>query len=402
MKYILFVDDDPNVLESFQEMLASRQNVWKMDFASNARQAFELMSHQTYNTIVVDMHMPGISGYDLLEWARQYFPQITRIAITGHIDSETSYQAIAASHQFLAKPIRSKVLLSTLDRASVLQELLWRDDIKRLISQLKTLPSLPLLYLEIFKELQSQHSTAKSVGQIIAKDPGMSTKILQVVNSAFMGLSSHVNDPSQATTLLGIETIRDLAVTIHVFSQFSPVIQEKLGISSLWEHSINVGTLARAIARFEGAKKEVVECSFTAGLLHDLGKLILAENLPMQYYSALGLSARKNIELYQAESEIFGATHPQVGAYLTGLWGLPQMITIALAYHHNPAESCESVFNPTLAVHVANVLEHETNPRRWGKVPPKLDMEYITAIKMDSHLPDWRNLVQDVIQKEKK
>ena len=398
MNNILFVDDDPTILESYQEILLPLQNAWKMEFASNAQRAFESMSHQTYNVIVVDMHMPGISGYDLLEWTREHFPEITRIAITGHLDSETRYKAIEASHQFLAKPFFPNALISTLERAVFLQELIWREDIKRLLTQLKTLPSLPSIYFEILKELQSPQTTAKKIGQIISRDPSMTTKILQVVNSAFLGLSSSVSDPVQATTLLGIETIRDLAVSIHVFSQFSPVILEKLGINFLWDHSMNVGSLARSIARMEKAKKEIVESSFTAGLLHDLGKLVLAENYPMQYYSAIGLAARKNIEIYRAESEIFGASHLQVGAYMTGLWGLPLPITEAIIYHNIPSQNPDSGFSPALAVHIANVLDHEITPKRWGNVSPMLDMDYLKKLNLDSHVPAWRKLIDNLQQ----
>jgi HD-like signal output (HDOD) protein len=283
-------------------------------------------------------------------------------------------------------------LIKTLERACFLQELIWRDDIKRLLSQLKTLPSQPSLYMEILEELQSPQTTAKIIGQIISRDPGMTTKVLQVVNSAFLGLTTTIVDPSQATSLLGIETIRDLAVSIHVFSQFNPVTLEKLGISTIWDHSMNVGTLAKDIARQEGANKEVIESSFTSGLLHDLGKLILAENRPMQYYSTLGFAARKNIELFQAETEIFGASHMQVGGYITGLWGLPQIVTEALVYHNIPSESPDPGFTPTLAVHIANVLDHEANPKRWAKVPPKLDMEYLKKLNLDTHVQKWRDL----------
>jgi HD-like signal output (HDOD) protein len=227
------------------------------------------------------------------------------------------------------------------------------------------------------------------IGSIIAHDPAMSAKILQLINSPFFGLSRSVVNPVQASALLGIDIIRGLVLCINVFSQFNPMTLEKLGITSLWEHSAHVGAYAKIIAREEHADKKISDFSFTAGVLHDIGKLVLADNLPVQYFSALGTSARKDIELCETEKEIFGATHAQVGAYLLGLWGLPHSIVEAVAFHHTPMDYPETAFNPVTAVHAANYIEHQRHPAHWTRKTSLMQTAYIEKMGLTDRTSIW-------------
>ena len=176
----------------------------------------------------------------------------------------------------------------------------------------------------------------KSVGQIIERDIAMSAKVLQLVNSAFFGLPQHVASPSQAVVLLGLETVKMLVLTTHVFSQFE---ERKLGglqINALWRHSLAVAAMAKGIARAEQAPPKSIDHAFMAGMLHDVGKLILAANIPDPYHAALAMAKQKAMPPQDAERMFLGATHAEVGAYLLGLWGLPDSIVIATALHHRP------------------------------------------------------------------
>jgi putative nucleotidyltransferase with HDIG domain len=208
--------------------------------------------------------------------------------------------------------------------------------------------------MQIMEEVESPSASLEHIGTIISQDPAMSAKILQLVNSPFFGLSRLVANPSQAATLLGIDIIRGLVLCIDVFSQFNSSTLDKLGISLLWDHSIRTASYAKKIAHYENADKKTVDYAFIGGVLHDIGKLVLADNLPVQYYSALSTSSRKEIELYVAENDIFGTTHSQIGAYLLGLWGLPQPIIEAVAFHHSPLDCPIKIFNGLTATHAAN------------------------------------------------
>jgi HD-like signal output (HDOD) protein len=182
---------------------------------------------------------------------------------------------------------------------------------------------------------------------------------------------------------------------INVFSQFNPITLEKLGISTLWEHSVRTALYAKTIARYENADKKTVDYSFIGGVLHDIGKLILADNSPVQYFSALSTSTRKDIELYEAEIDIFGATHSQVGAYLLGLWGLPHPIVEAVAFHHCPLDFPGNSFNPITATHAANYIEHLHHPNNWTRKSSVIQQSYLDQLGLTNKVESWEVICTD-------
>jgi HD-like signal output (HDOD) protein len=142
----------------------------------------------------------------------------------------------------------------------------------------------------------------------------------------------------------------------------------------------------------ENQEHRVADESLMAGLLHDSGKLVLASNVQDQYAQALTLARSKNVPELQAEQEIFGTTHAEVGGYLLGLWGLPDSIVGAVAFHHCPSKWLGQVFSPLTAVHVANVLEREHRDCGTGVDMPVIDYGYLSKLGLADRLPAWRDL----------
>ena len=388
VKKILLVGNNGDEKANLQRSLASPNHEWDVDWISGGQQALEQLSRASYDAIICHMDLPGLSGVNLLEIVRKHYPHIMRFMLSEATSAENQYKTAGTAHQIL--PLNhQKTWPSTLQRSFALNYLLQQPELKRLVLKLRNLPSLPSLYTDMMAEIESSDASLEHIGNIISRDPAMCAKILQLINSPFFGLSRSVISPSQATTLLGIDIIRGLVLSINVFSQFNPMTLEKLGIMSLWEHSTHVGAYAKTIARGEHVDKKTIDFSFTAGMLHDIGKLVLADNLPVQYYSALGTSARKEIELCLAEKEIFGANHAQVGAYLLGLWGLPQPIVEAVAFHHNPADFPSTGFSAVTAVHTANYIEHQNHPAQWTRKTSLLQGDYIERLGVGTHLSGW-------------
>src|SRR5262249_37292729 len=169
-------------------------------------------------------------------------------------------------------------------------------------------------------------------------------------------------------------------------------------IDALWKHSLMVGTLAQRIAKAENAPKNVVDDALMAGLLHDLGQLILAANLPGPYDKVLSTARSNKITLWQAEQEAFGATHTEVGTYLLWLWGLPDPITEAITFHHSPARCPAQGFTPMVAVHVANALAQAEGDRAGGPAADAIDMPYLTKIGLANRLPQWQEIFRETAQ----
>jgi HD-like signal output (HDOD) protein len=390
---ILFVDDEPNVIQSIRRMLHSTRNEWDMQFANSGREALDVLAQEPFDVVVTDMRMPKMDGAQLLTEIKDRFPNIVRIVLSGHSDQEKIMQSVRQAHQYLSKPAEAEALKSTIIRACAMRDLLSQESLKGVVSKIDALPSLPSLYAEIVDELMSPNVSLEKVGQIISKDLGMTTKILQLVNSAFFALPRHISDPSQAVSLLGLDTIRALVMTVEVFSKFDQKKLMAFDIEGLWNHSIATGQLVKCIGKIEAADKQLRDDAYMAGLLHDIGKLVLADNYPDQYREIQDLMKHGCLTSADAETQILGASHAEVGAYLLGLWGLPDPIVEAVAFHHRPQDCPAKDFIPLVAVHVANAFQHgETSPRKdAGNEPVKMDADFLSKLDLNERIEIWRD-----------
>jgi HD-like signal output (HDOD) protein len=260
---------------------------------------------------------------------------------------------------------------------------------------METIPGLPETYERITELLGDPAVSVQDVGRIIGEDIGMTVKILQLVNSAFYGLARPVTSAEEAAVYLGIDTLRTLVLTLGIFSGFeASAIPDKV-LDALYHHSLKSGALAKAIAEGEGFEKERVEEAFMAGMLHDLGKLVMVHNMPNSYGRLLRATLDKNLPVQAAEMEIFGATHEQIGAYLVGLWGLPDAIAEAVAFHHAPLRCPDRKFGPVGVVHVADAMAHGEVGSGVDSEAVRLSMDFLGQLTLGDRLARWTALAQD-------
>ena len=389
---VLFVDDEPNILQGLQRMLREYRDEWSMHFAPSGPEALKILSESSSQDVVVsDMRMPGMDGAQLLTEVKRLYPQAVRIVLSGHSEREAILKSVQVAHQFLSKPCDASILKSTIGRTLALRRLLSEPTLMNIVSQVDSIPSLPLLYLQLTEELQSPNATAKSIGKIIAKDPGMTAKVLQMVNSSFFGIPRHIESPEQAVSLLGIDTIRALVLTIEVFSKFDQGKMPGLSLESLWEHCLEVGAIARALAKSQNLDSHARDYAFMAGLLHDIGKLLLAQYFKSDYSALTSAQSKSSVPVHKAEYDAFGTSHAEVGAYLLGLWGLPDTLVEAVAYHHDPAKCQGHQFEPVVAVHLADGLWCEQKAiGNISETDELIDIDFLVAIGLAQCLPAWR------------
>ena len=401
MKHLLFVDDESKLLDGLKRSLRPMRHEWSMTFVTSGEEALTTLEQTPFDVVVSDMRMPGMDGAQLMSEVQRRYPQIVRIVLSGHSDREMIYQSIGASHQYLSKPCEMEHLKAIILRACALRELLGNESLRRLVAGMQQIPSQPTLFAEIKKEAESETSSLKTIGAIIAKDMGMTAKVLQLVNSAYFGLNGTVSTAEQAVNLLGLDTIQALVLTVHVFSQFPRTMGWALfQIDRLWAESLATGALARVLAKAEKASDREIEQANTAGFLHDVGILVLAANFGNRYDGVLAEASSKGMEVWEVERSEFGSTHAEVGAYLLGIWGLSEPIVEAVAYHHRPGDCPGEIFSPLTAVHVANVLQRECAQQTTGDVSLQLDMAYLDKLGLTDRLPRWRELV-GLLRKEK-
>ena len=394
-KRILFVDDEPMVLSGLQRSLRSMREEWDMAFVTSGSEALQRMELQPFDIIVTDMRMPVMTGAELLEEVKRRFPQCFRIILSGQADQKTILRAVDPTHQYLAKPCDTNELKRRLTRAFAVRGLLKNSELQAVVSRLQALPSLPSLYLEVTHELESSEPSLPRITRLVSEDMAMTAKILQLVNSAFFGLRCRISSPMQAVQMLGLDTLRALVLSTHVFDKFRGNTLGEAEIAYLWEHSLAAASFAKHIADSENADRQMVDDCFTAGLLHDSGKLILASAMGSKYQDVLQAVRQNEKKLIAAEVEILGCSHAEVAAYLLGLWGLPETVIDGVASHHDPSASVQSGFSTVIATHVASVIHEEQSPF-WMQDGVPLDLEYLQRNGCAGRDQAWRKVVEEL------
>jgi HD-like signal output (HDOD) protein len=391
MSRILFVDDDPDVLALLRDMVPDLSEDWVVGFAGGGEEALAVLQSAPFDVVVTDMVMPEMDGAALLEEVRRLYPGIVRVVLSAHAEDRQKLRSVDSAHQYLAKPFDPETLRGTIERACALRRLMGDARLKQVVSRMGSLPSLPSLYLRLQEACRNPDVSTRTVAEIVSKDAAMTAKILQMVNSAFFGLRRRVSSPMHAVQMLGTETVRALALSAHVFFGCDPLRLKLCSMDYQWSHSLAVSTLASEIAQLEGADEQMLDDVRVAGLLHDAGALVFASSLPGAYSEAVNQAKAQKQPLCEAEVERFGVSHAAVGAYLLGLWALPDSIVEAVAFHHAPRECLGRLFSPLTAVHVADALAHELHPSHVVGAPSQVDVAYLEELELAGRLELWRD-----------
>lgn len=361
-KRLLFVDDEALVLDGLRRALHGMRSEWEMRFVGSGAAALETLDRETFDAIVTDMRMPGMDGAQLLEHVKERHCDVVRIVLSGQSEKEAVLRSIAPAHQFLSKPCDVQELKARLAQAFAMRDLLRNASLAAIVSRLRSIPSLPTLYNELSAALASENTSIAEIERIISRDVGMAAKILQLANSAFLGARGHVSSLSHALSLIGAEIIRSLMLSIHVFSQFDRHSHAASFVPALWDHSMAVAWLSRRIAASETGSRAVQEESFTTGLLHDVGKIVLLAEMPQEYRLVVDRLKGGERSFRDLESEFVGCTHDQIGAYLMAIWGLPESIVHAVGSHHTAVVAKENQFSPLAAVCFADLIASAADP----------------------------------------
>ena len=370
-----------------------------MYFVLSGKEALELMEEDSFDIVVSDMRMPGMDGAQLLQAVKKRHPETIRIVLTGQADDDATYRAICVAHQFLMKPCEPQVLKNILQRACMLHQLMTHPLLKKAISGIDHLPSLPSIYREIQEKINDPESSVEDVAGIIEKDLGMSAKVLQLVNSAFFGHYKHIESPAKAVHLLGLDIVKSLVLTLGVFSQYEGSAMPGFSLEALWDHSFETAVFARNIMETVTEDKETVDNAFTAGLLHDLGKLVLASNMPDEYGNALEIAVKEKKELRKAEFKVFKTSHAEVGGYLLGIWGLPGDIVEALSFHHRAHQYPGAPFTIPGIISCADMISRKLDPGGCIGPVPVLDETVYGSGEMVSRLQEWYSTCKAIKEK---
>ncbi len=229
--------------------------------------------------------------------------------------------------------------------------------------------SLPSIYRRITEVVEHPHSTAEDIAKVVSDDPGLTARLLGLVNSSFFGLPNRVDTVSRAVTVVGTEQLCDLALATSVVRSFEGVPVELVDMRSFWRHSLACGVGARLLAL--ARQERNAERFLVGGLLHDIGAVVLYARLPRKARRALERSRREGLPLHVVEAEMLGFDHAELGWHLLRTWNLPPALQQMVLLHHRPP-SAQAYPLDAATVHVADVLAHALELGTAGepRIPP--------------------------------
>jgi len=398
-KRILFVDDEPHVLEGLQGLLHRQRQRWDLVFAEGGEAGLAAMAADPCDVIVTDMRMPGLDGNSLLQMVKDHYPRTVRIALSGYSEIKTLMNSVTVAHQYLTKPCEPETLIGVVERACGLLDIFTSSEFLEIVSTMDKLPVAPQLYNALTKALNDPDVTIRSLSDIVARDAAVTAKILQIVNSSFFGPARSLVDIHEATTYIGANLLRNLVLSIEIAHSFSPE-QWPAGFSldALQNHTVLTANLTERIAPDSIDRGE----AYTTALLHDVGKLILASEFPRVYTRMIAESQRQNIAVHEFEYSANAQSHAEIGAYLLGLWGLPLPIIEAVANHHRPWRLVDEGFNLTAAVYISDHLAQELldDSPNAANHATELEEQYLDAIGVLDKLSSWQELTEELLEPE--
>lgn len=381
---VIFVDDDKSLIDGLRRMLRPMRDKWEMSFAYSGQEALEKIQTASFNVIVTDMRMPGLTGSELLAKAREVCPSSVRIILSGQAEQDVIINSVSHTHQYLSKPCEADELIKVISRTSRLRDYVKNLKLREFISRLDFIPCVPKIYDAVLNQLQSKKPEIESISMSIAGDIGLSSKLLQLVNSAFFGPKTEVLCAHKAVGMMGIDLLKKLFLEAGIFNKAETV---QIGFSSLTDLNqtgITVGNLARRIAILEGVPSARADGYSTAGMLHKIGRIVLALYQPEKYAGAT--RSVNEAGLADRELEMFGTNHIQVGAYLLGLWGLSDLIIDSVLEQQGfESVGADNGSSPQTTMQLAIFISSLLTIDRNTKLETESDLAYYRKLYAQQH-----------------
>ncbi len=331
----------PSELGPMKQAMSTGLATIAAEYVTSPHEAQRRLDTGIYELLIATVADPHDPNSALVHRCDEQHPEIARLVIS---DDPKIRDRIPA-HLAIKHRLTGRELHAGIQGALRWHGRLHHVKLAEMVAGSRRLPSIPDVYLAVEKELHGPDPAMHRVGEIIQGDPALATTVLRVVNSATFGLRQEVGDIVQAVAMLGAKTISSLVLAASMFS--TKAIDGKL-VARMWREALTVGGLARRFAVNAGLGRSDVEESHLAGLIHDIGDIVLLQNWPAEF-SAIDVDDRARSEI-----EIFGATHADVGGYVATLWDLPPGVVDAITHHHTPSAARNTRFvSPATTVHVA-------------------------------------------------
>lgn len=359
-----------------------------------------VLEQKVFDIVVVDMAIKEADYLSILRELKENYPQMARILIAEEWSKELVVLTNDLVHLILEKRNLTEMLVETIIKANQMRILLKNDGLSQLINSFDELPIMQNVYIELLHLLQSPNVSLKRVGDLIATEFSLTAKILQVSNMSVFAHLGRITTPNQAVIFLGVNVIRAIILYLEVFNFESKNSRHYRFIKQLESHCLKTAEIAKKTAKLMNITSEVQDNSFTAGLLHDIGKLIIITKTD-KWNDILEYAHKNNCPIWQAEIHYLGTSHAEIGAYLLSLWGFPSTVVNAVAYHHLPDNSEISFVSPLTFVHIAESFCKGSELFDETSALSNLNDLYLTKLGIKDTMPDlYKNLIKPDSDKE--
>ncbi len=290
-KLIYIIDDEALIGGMLQMLLKGSDSSWEVKAFEEPSDLIRAVAGRPPNVVIADYRMPVMTGTELQDKVRVMSPATIRILMSGNI---SNLNKITSAHQFIAKPFLGDEVVAVVTNSLKVQERL-RPHAKlgEIISGLRSLPVVPAIFNRLIALLDQDTSTTQEIAFLLAQDGGIMTRIIQLSNSSLFNHGAVVTGPEEAILCLGLRNIKAVVLSLHIFDSYHALIFPETSVQGIWQHCLRTAQLAEELCRKMEARDHATD-AFLASLLHDLGRLVLMENMPDQYPGGLSAGGRQS------------------------------------------------------------------------------------------------------------
>jgi HD-like signal output (HDOD) protein len=359
MMDVVFVDDEPRILDGLRRQLRGQRGAWDMRFALSGEEALRMLAERPADVVVSDMRMPGMSGGALLQAVLHQYPATIRIVLSGQVDPAELVRELGPIHQYLQKPCDPQTLAAAIRRTWRLARLLRDPRLRAATTQVTTLPPFSDTHEALVRELVKPDASVEAVAEIVGRDPALIAKVMQLVNSAFFGTPRRATSVQDAVVRLGLKTIHAAVVSGRLFDFLTgpSAGPGRAEVPDLWNTSLAIGDLAGTLAVAAKEGRSVQQQARLAGVLSLVGRAVLMTSEPTVYGALRRIANSSGRSLLDVETAHFRASQDDVGAYALGLWGFADDLVEAVAHQTVPSRLAKpGRGHPLPYLHLARVI----------------------------------------------
>ena len=384
---LVLVDNEQHSADGHRRALRTARAEWNVVLASNADAAIAALAAEPTDVFVAELGAVTATGVALFETVRDRWPATVRIALSASAERSLAIRLERSVHRVLQTPCDTNLLAMLIERTDTLRSIVNDPTVVSAIGGLNSIPRPPVTVQALEKVLADPDAGVIAVAAVISRDASLTARVLRVVNSSFFGVGRPVTRVDAAVNFMGVSLVRAITLADGVTRSFT-VSPDVLDLDDWNLHSVRVAACARDITLATCPNDRVLaDEAFLAGLLHDVGQVVLAGVAPLVWRELERLAVAGALPMHEIEARQGRVSHALVGAYLLSLWGLPPAVVEAVAFHHTPERLSEHAFDASIAVHVADAL----TVRPMGRTPPSMNMDRVLGAGItEQRLQEWR------------